>query len=92
MRTQVAKTLYEVAPFFGSPLDSQPKDDGNNGNWNPPPALNLQLRPISVQSDWGPASYKDSRLPSSLKEWLDSGGALIIGRQPSEEPTFAFRI
>jgi hypothetical protein len=79
MKTQVATDLYEASPFFAYPLETKPREGKGSGNRNPPPAPNLQIRPISVLADWGPASYKDSRLPSSLKEWLASKDAVAIG-------------
>jgi len=83
---------YDASLFFASTLDTQPKKGKSNGNWSPSPALNLQLRPISVPADWGPASYPDSRLPSSLKAWLASKEALIIGGGLTAEPMLVFEI
>lgn len=67
-------------------------EDKGNGNRNPPPAPNPQIRPISVLLDWGPASYPDSRLPASLADWLASEGALTIGWPTAEEPALKFEI
>ena len=79
MKTQLATGSYEVSPFFANPLHTKPMEDKGNGNRNLPPAPNLQIRPISVLLDWGPASYLDSRLPASLADWLASKDALTIG-------------
>ena len=78
MNTQLATGSYEVSPLFDCTLKTKPTEDKGNGNRNPPPAPNLQIRPISVLLDWGPASYMDSRLPASLADWLASKGALTI--------------
>jgi len=61
--------------------EAQIDEDKKNGNRNFPPAPNRQARPISacVPADWGPASYPDSGLPSSLEEWLASKDARVIG-------------
>ncbi|MGB7767636.1 MAG: hypothetical protein WBN22_02130 [Verrucomicrobiia bacterium] len=79
MKTQVANRSDDAAPFFACSLEAQLDEDKNNGNRNFPPALNLQTRPISVPAGWGPARYPDSGLPSSLKNWLASRNARVIG-------------
>ena len=43
------------------------------------PAPNPQPRPISARMGWVPARYKNSGLPSSLKDWLASKAAVLIG-------------
>jgi hypothetical protein len=92
MKTPVATEFYEASPFFVRPLETQPTADKGNGNRNSPPAPNPQLRPISALMDWVPASYKNSRLPSSLKEWLASREALMIGGELTAEPVLVFEI
>jgi hypothetical protein len=83
MKTQVAIDFYRSFSFAAYPLEVliQEENDNDHGNRNLPPAPNRHARPVSVPAGWGPASYqkKDSRLPSSLKAWLASKAALIIG-------------
>jgi hypothetical protein len=86
MKTQAAIAADEICPFWAYLLKTKPMEDKGNGNRNPPPAPNLQIRPISVLLDWGPASYPDSRLPASLADWLASEGALTIGWPAAAEP------
>jgi hypothetical protein len=79
MKTQVAVDFYHSSSFFAHPLEAQTNEDNKNGNRNFPPTPNLQIRPISVPAGWVPASYKHSGLPSTLKDWLASKRALVIG-------------
>jgi hypothetical protein len=88
MKTQV-QISYNISRF-ACPLETEPMEDKGNGNRNSPPAPNLRLRPISVLSDWGPASYKNSRLPSSLEDWLASKDALMLDWPLTGEPAFLF--
>lgn len=90
MKTQVATEFYEAPSISLYPLETKPGVDEGNGNRNPSPAPNLYLRPISVLTGWGPASYQDSRLPSSLKDWLASKCALAIGAELYDEPVLLF--
>jgi len=43
------------------------------------PAPDLQLRPVSAGMGWVDARYKNSGLPSSLRDWLASKAAVLIG-------------
>jgi len=92
MKTQLSTGAYEVSTFLACPLKTKPTEDKGNGNRNLPPAPNLQLRPISVLLDWGPASYTDSRLPASLAEWLASKGALTIGWPETVQRSLMFEV
>jgi hypothetical protein len=83
MKTQVAIDFERTFSFSAYPLEVPIKEESNNdhGNRNLPPAPNLRSRPVSVPAGWGPARYrkKDSRLPSSLNDWLASKHAVVIG-------------
>ncbi|HUA38154.1 MAG TPA: hypothetical protein VMA35_07105 [Candidatus Sulfopaludibacter sp.] len=83
MKTQLAVDFYRTFSFSTYPLEVAIKEENNNnhGNRNLPPAPNRYSRPVSVPAGWGPASYpkNDSRLPSSLNDWLASKNALAIG-------------
>jgi len=79
MKTQVAVDFHHASSFQACLSKARTIVSNSNGNRNFPPAPTLQLQPVSVPAGWGPASYKDSGLPSSLKDWLISKGALVIG-------------
>jgi hypothetical protein len=79
MKTPVATGFNGISPFPLCSWEAQQNENRKNGNRNSPPAPHRQTRPTSVLADWGPASYPDSGLPSSLEEWLASKGALVIG-------------
>jgi hypothetical protein len=83
MKTQLAIDFYRTFSFSAYPLEVAIKEENNNdhGNRNLPPAPNLHSRPVSIPAGWGPARYQkqDSRLPSSLNDWLASKDALVIG-------------
>jgi hypothetical protein len=76
----LAVNLFRAFSFLAQPLVAQAKEENNNdhGNRNLSPAPRLQLRPVSVLSDGDPAGFNNSRLPSSLDEWLASKEALVI--------------
>jgi hypothetical protein len=80
MKKQLAVDFCRAFSFFACPLGEQTEEENNNdhGNRNLPPTDRLPLRPISVPSGWGSARLIDSRLPSSLTDWLASKDALII--------------
>jgi hypothetical protein len=79
MKTQVAVDFHHASSFLAYPSEAWTNESNRNGNWNSPPAPHLQSRPISVPSGWFPACYRDSGMPSSLKDWLVSKDALVIG-------------
>jgi hypothetical protein len=79
MKTQVVVDFYHASAGFAYPLEAQTNEDNKNGNRNSPPVSYLHTRPMAVLAGWIPASYKHSGLPSSLKDWLASKDALVIG-------------
>jgi hypothetical protein len=82
MKAQGTVDNYNSSSNFGFRSQIRTNDSDSDGNWNFPPAPKLQSRPkpVSVLADWGPASYPNSRLPSSFKDWLASRYALVIGQ------------
>jgi len=76
----LAVNLFRAFSFLTQPLGVWTKEENNNdhGNRNLPPAPSLQSRRVDVVPDWDPAGFNDSRLPSSLDDWLASKKALVI--------------
>ena len=80
MKKQLAVNFYRAFSFFAYPLGKQIEEGTNNdhGNRNLLPANRLASRTAFVPPGWGSARFHDSRLPSSLNDWLGSKDALII--------------
>jgi hypothetical protein len=80
VKMPLAVNFFRAFSFLAQPLGVRAKEENNNdhGNRNLLPTPRLEPRPVSVPSSWDPAGYNDSRLPSSLDEWLASKEALVI--------------
>ena len=80
MKKQLAINIFRAFSFFAHPATERMKEENNNdyGNRNLPSAPRLPSRPVSVPSGWDSAHFNDSRLPSSLNDWLASKEALMI--------------
>jgi hypothetical protein len=79
MRTSVAVSFYHASPLNAHLLEARANECNHNGNQNFLPVPNLQSQPMFALAGRGAASYKDSGVPSSLKDWLTSKAALLIG-------------
>jgi hypothetical protein len=80
MKMPLAVNLFRAFSFLAQPLGVRTKEENNNdhGNRNLSPAPRLQPRSVLVLPDWDPVGFNDSRLPSSLDDWLASKKALVI--------------
>jgi len=83
MKTQIAVGSYFASSFSVCPPvvwanESNSNESNSDGNRSFLPAPNPQLRPMSAPKGWVPARYKNSGLPSSLKDWLSSKAAVLI--------------
>jgi hypothetical protein len=80
VKSSLAVNFYRAFSFLARPLGARVKEENNNdhGNRNILPYSHLKSRSVSVPSGWVPAGIRDSRLPSSLEDWLASKEALVI--------------
>jgi hypothetical protein len=80
MKVPLAVDFYPAFSFLAQPLGAPRREENNNdhGNRNLSLAFSLPSRPVSAPPGRGPVRFNDSRLPSSLNDWLASKEALII--------------
>jgi hypothetical protein len=80
MKSQLAVNIFRAFSFFAHPSADRIREENNNdhGNRNLSPTPRLPSRPMPVPTGWDSARFNDSRLPSSLEDWLASNEALVI--------------
>jgi hypothetical protein len=84
MKTQIAVGSYFASSFSVCPSETWANESASNesrshGKRSLLPASNPQRRTLSARMGWVSARYKNSGLPSSLKDWLASKAAVLIG-------------
>jgi hypothetical protein len=84
MKTQIAVGSYVASSYSVRPTEtwapeSNRNESSSHGTRSFLPTPDLQLRPASARMGWGDARCKNSGLPSSLRHWLASKAAVLIG-------------
>jgi hypothetical protein len=79
MKTQIAVGSYVASSYSECPTETWHHESNRNGSRSFLPTPNLQLRPMSAGTGWNSARSKNSGLPASLKNWLASKAAVLIG-------------
>jgi len=79
MKTQIAVGSYIASSYSECPTETWHHESKHNGHRSFLPTPNLQLQPMSARTGWTSARSKNFGLPSSLKNWLASKAAVLIG-------------